>query len=68
MALGLERVARVELRHLVARSLGRQALFPDASARAAMSARIADLCARHRLQHPHQPVSSSNRAAASFQP
>ena len=50
MALGLERVARVELRHLVARSLGRQALFPDASARAAMSARIADLCARHRLQ------------------
>lgn len=49
MALSLERAASVELRHLVARSLGRHALFPDAGARAAMSGRIANLCDRHRL-------------------
>ncbi len=49
MALSLERASHVELRHLVARSLGRHALFPDAAARGAMSGRIAELCARHRL-------------------
>jgi hypothetical protein len=49
MALSLEHAARAELRHVVARSLGRQSLFPDAAARAAMARRIGELCARHRL-------------------
>jgi hypothetical protein len=50
MALSLERAMQAELRHLVARSLGRHALFPDAAARTAMAGRIAELCGRHRLQ------------------
>ena len=49
MALSLERAMPAEIRHLVARSLGRHALFPDASTRTQMSRRIADVCARHRL-------------------
>jgi hypothetical protein len=50
MALSLERAMPSEIRHLVARSLGRHALFPDAATRTQMSKRIADACARHRLQ------------------
>lgn len=50
MALSLEHATQAELRHVVARSLGRQALFPDAAARRAMAERIAELCTRHRLQ------------------
>ncbi len=50
MALSLERAMSAEIRHLVARSRGRHALFPDAGARSLMSRRIADSCARHRMQ------------------
>lgn len=49
MALSLEHAVRSELRHVVARSLGRQALFPHPAARAAMAGRIGELCTRHRL-------------------
>jgi hypothetical protein len=49
MALSLERAMPAEIRHLVARSLGRHALFRDAATRTQMSRRIADVCARHRL-------------------
>jgi hypothetical protein len=49
MALSLERAMPAEIRHLVARSLGRHALFPDAATRTQMSRRIADVCAKHRL-------------------
>lgn len=50
MALSLERAMQPELRHVVARALGRHALFPDTAARSAMAGRIAELCARHCLQ------------------
>jgi putative transposase len=49
MALSLEHAMRAELRHVVARALGRQALFPDAATRSSMAARLASLCARHRV-------------------
>jgi len=49
MALSLETAMQAEIRHLVARSLGRQALFPDAATRGLMQRRLADACTRHRL-------------------
>lgn len=49
MALSLERAMQAEIRHLVARSLGRHALFPDAASRGLMQRRLAEVCARHRL-------------------
>lgn len=49
MALSLEHAVRAELRHVVARSLGRHALFPDRGSRAAMAGRIENICSRHRL-------------------
>ena len=49
MALSLERAMSAEIRHLVARSLGRHALFPDAASRSSMAVRIGELCTRHRL-------------------
>jgi REP element-mobilizing transposase RayT len=50
MALSAEISTAVILRHIVARSYGRRTLFPDASARAKAARRIAECCARHRLQ------------------
>jgi hypothetical protein len=49
MALSLERATQPQLRHVVARSRGRHRLFADAAARGTMARRIAELCARHRL-------------------
>jgi putative transposase len=49
MALSLERAMPAQIRHLVARSRGRHALFPDTASRSLMSRRIVDSCVRHRL-------------------
>jgi hypothetical protein len=49
MALSLETSRHAELRHVVARTRGRRALFADAAARASASRRLADACERHRL-------------------
>lgn len=50
MALCVEISAAAILRHIVARSHGRRLLFPDAGSRAKAARRIAECCARHRLQ------------------
>lgn len=49
MALSLKRAQEAQLRHLVARSRGRHRLFADAPSRTTMAQRIAETCARHRL-------------------
>ena len=50
MALSFDRAAATLLRHVVARSRGRRALYADATARAAASRRLAGVCERYRLQ------------------
>ena len=49
MALSLESARLAELRHVVARTRGRRALFADAAARSSAAKRLADACTRHRL-------------------
>ena len=50
MALSLDRATALQLRHVIASARGRHRLFADAGARASAARRIADTCARHRLQ------------------
>lgn len=50
MALSVEVSTAAILRHIVARSHGRRALYPDAGSRSKAARRIAECCTRHRLQ------------------
>ena len=50
MALSVEIATAAILRHVVARSHGRRALYPDAASRSKAARRIAECCERHRLQ------------------
>jgi hypothetical protein len=49
MALSVESAQDAQLRHVVARTRGRRALFADAVARTMAAKRLADACMRHRL-------------------
>jgi hypothetical protein len=50
MALSIERAPEAQLRHVVARTRARRALFADAAARTQAARRLADACVRHRLR------------------
>jgi REP-associated tyrosine transposase len=50
MALRVERATEMQLRHVVARTRGRRALFTDAAARNLATRRLGESCTRHRLR------------------
>ena len=50
MAVSVKTAPDAQLRHVVARTRGRRALFADAAARTQAARRLADTCLRHRLK------------------